>query len=1324
MDSLVPTTSSRQRCGAPRRGGTTLGSSEALPYTVTVSDPVTPTISIAVRDLPEKLVLPTLHREPVQRDDHGFIVPDIQMPPHGNPLAELQQSVPHAVEGLGIVASFPGAQGYINPPDTTGDVGLNHILQGVNSISSTSQVIVWDKSGTQLASFYMDQLAPGAPCNQGYCDPIIQYDELADRWFISEFDDSATTLCIYISTSPDPTGTWYAYAFNPPGGMQDYPKYGVWPDGYYMAANNGGPVIVMDRAKMLLGQAATFQSFSIATLPGFSFQLTVPATLEGQAPPAGEPAFFLRPRDTEIHGGTCPGCDLMEMWAFHVDWVTPANSSLTALPGVQLTDWDQTLCGTGSDWSCMSQPNTSQKIDPIREPLHYPLQYRNFGTHEVLVGCFAEDVDGLDRAAVHWFELRRTPPNVGNWVNYQEGVIGDGVGDIHRSVCSAAMDSAGNIAVGYTRTGANVPYYPSIYYSGRLASDPLGTMPVYDQMIWNGTTSHTSSERWGDYSGIGVDPYDGCTIWYTSEYGGSAQSYVAGLKFDECGTPDFTLNVTPDVLDVCAPEDAVYTVTIGSISEFSNTVTLTSTGIPAGTTESFVPNPLTPPGESVFTIGNTGGAVPGTYDITVGGAAAGSPGHQEPIVLNLYDVAPDVPALLLPADGAMEVAALPTFDWSDMTGASSYNIEVATDPDFLNIVDSASGLTASTYTPSGFLATDTVHYWRVYAVNACGSTLSTVGAFRTAFSPCITYVSTDVPKTISDYGTVLSILNVPDAFQVTDVDVILDSVTHTYDGDLDIYIRHPDNTEIELSTDNGASGENFTDTRFDDEAATPITSGSAPFTGSFRPEGILGNLDGKASNGTWTLRIYDDAGGDTGSLDNWSLVVCGASGAVTGDYSDLEHSYGVAWHTGDGALRLGANWTLDSAFAPPGYDDASDDGVSFPFGFDPGQSNTMRVNVQGTPANGIWLRLWFDFNGDGIFGDLAEGELAYNGALISGDNDISVAVPGGAVTPLRYRARLYDSAGQPLRDANSWGGADGGEVEDNEVTIIQCETGLELLPPTAAQSGEPGTTVTYTMSVTNTGTCGDTFTVTLSGNTWPTDVPVEVGPLAPDAGAAFDVAVDIPPGANDGDWDEATITLASQIDPATTDSSVLTTTAVVSCIDLTGITIAGPVSGVPGVYTFTTSYEPISATLPILYLWDNGDTASDSVRTLGAGSYTLAVTATNCTSAQVTDSHDIEIGLPPEVTFVSNTPVTVGDLAVFTPTVTGTGPFEYLWDFGDSLTSTLESPTYLYATAGTYTVTLTVTSEWGTDIYTAQFVVNPGEPLSLFTYLALVFKAP
>lgn len=431
-------------------------------------------------------------------------------------------------------------------------------------------------------------------------------------------------------------GAWYAYDFDPAGTMQDYPKYGVWPDGYYVGVNNGGYVHVLQRERMVQGLSASYQSFDIGTLPGWTFQLTLPGTHEGSnAPPAGEPAIFMRPRDTEIHGGTCPGCDLMEMWELHVDWNTPASSVLTQLPSVQMTDWDHTLCGTSGNWDCMPQPGTTQQIDPIREPLHFPLQYRNFATHETLVGCFAEDVDGTDHAAVHWFEMRR---DTGGWYVYQEGVLGGEAG-VHRSVCSAAMDGSGNIAVGYTRTGNNAPYYPSIYYAGRLSTDPLGTMPYYEYVIRDATNSKTNNERWGDYAGIGVDPADDCTFWFTTEYGCCGYSRIAAFKFDQCGVADFTLEVTPETLDVCAPSDAVYTANVGQINGFSNDVTLSSSGRPAGTTETFSPNPVTPPDSSTFTIGDTGAAAPGTYSIDVMGTADESPGHQDAVTLNLYDAA-------------------------------------------------------------------------------------------------------------------------------------------------------------------------------------------------------------------------------------------------------------------------------------------------------------------------------------------------------------------------------------------------------------------------------------------------------------------------------------------------------------------------------------------------------------------------------------------------------------------------------------------------------------------------------------------------------------
>jgi len=113
----------------------------------------------------------------------------------------------------------------------------------------------------------------------------------------------------------------------------------------------------------------------------------------------------------------------------------------------------------------------------------------------------------------------------------------------------------------------------------------------------------------------------------------------------------------------------------------------------------------------------------------------------------------------------------------------------------------------------------------------------------------------------------------------TDVNVRL-TITHTWDSDLDVFLIAPDGTRVELFTDVGGSGDNFTNTVLDDQAATAITAGTAPFTGTFRPEGSLATLNGKNPNGTWTLEITDDAVGDVGTLNSWAVIITTAADPV------------------------------------------------------------------------------------------------------------------------------------------------------------------------------------------------------------------------------------------------------------------------------------------------------------------------------------------------------------------------------------------------------------------------------------------------------------
>ncbi len=125
---------------------------------------------------------------------------------------------------------------------------------------------------------------------------------------------------------------------------------------------------------------------------------------------------------------------------------------------------------------------------------------------------------------------------------------------------------------------------------------------------------------------------------------------------------------------------------------------------------------------------------------------------------------------------------------------------------------------------------------------------------------------------IPDQGTATATLVVEDFGMIEDLNVKLD-ITHGLDSDLDVFLIAPDKTRIELFTDVGGLGDNFTDTILDDDAALSIRDGSAPFTGTYRPEGKLSDLVGKDVHGTWTLEVTDDSMLSTGTLNHWSVIV-------------------------------------------------------------------------------------------------------------------------------------------------------------------------------------------------------------------------------------------------------------------------------------------------------------------------------------------------------------------------------------------------------------------------------------------------------------------
>ncbi len=501
-----------------------------------VSEPVAPVLTEPLSSLPMAELEYVLDREVNPRLNFGSGLDETYNPDLGpDPLLAAQESVePAAPDAFGVPLLNFNGQGYtnVNPPDTVGDVGPNHYIQMINQ-GAGSRVTAYNKNtGAVLwGPATLSSLAPaGNPCSSGAGDPIILHDQLANRWLLSEFAASGNNLCVYISTSADPGGTYYFYRFQTPN-FPDYPKYAVWPDAYYVSTNeNGGPAAyALDRTRMLAGLSATFQRRTAPSLSGFGFQALTPADLDGStAPPAGTPGLFMRHRDTEVHGPSgMPNNDLLEVWAFTVNWTTPANSTFTKIHDIQVAEFDSALCGLVS-FSCIPQPGTSVRLDPLREVVMWRLTYRNFGNRQVLVGNFSTDV-GSDRAGVRWFELRKTGAN---WTLFQQGTYAPG--SVSRWMGAIAMDRSGNIALGYNVGSSSV--YPSLRYVGRLSTDAAGTMPQGEFTIVNGSAAN-GSNRYGDYSSMNIDPADDCTFWFTGQWNDAAQwkTRIAKLKFDQCG---------------------------------------------------------------------------------------------------------------------------------------------------------------------------------------------------------------------------------------------------------------------------------------------------------------------------------------------------------------------------------------------------------------------------------------------------------------------------------------------------------------------------------------------------------------------------------------------------------------------------------------------------------------------------------------------------------------------------------------------------------------------------------------------------------------------
>ena len=425
------------------------------------------------------------------------------------------------------------------PPDTNGAVGATQYVQWVNTAFA-----VYDKTsgalqyGPALGNTLWTGFGGGCEANNNG-DPIALYDHLANRWFLSQFSVTNPTTyhylqCVAVSTTSDATGTYNRYVFDyGPTAFNDYGKAGIWPDGYYMTYNifNGKPdapqstfggskACSFDRAKMIAGLAASQVCFDLGT----SYGGVLPSDLDGATPPpAGSPNFLMN-----------FGANSLNLWKFHVDFATPANSTLTGPTNIPVAAFTP-ACNGFFRSQCIPQPGTTQTLESLGDRLMYRLAYRNFGDHESLVVNHSI-LAGSSISGVRWYELR--DPN-GTPTVYQQATLG-GDGAV-RFMGSIAMDHSGNMALGYSIVDGST-IHPSINYTGRLASDPLNTMQAENNIIVGSGSQLSGLARWGDYSAMSVDPADDCTFWYTQEYWKANGSFswstrIASFKFPSCPNP-------------------------------------------------------------------------------------------------------------------------------------------------------------------------------------------------------------------------------------------------------------------------------------------------------------------------------------------------------------------------------------------------------------------------------------------------------------------------------------------------------------------------------------------------------------------------------------------------------------------------------------------------------------------------------------------------------------------------------------------------------------------------------------------------------------------
>jgi hypothetical protein len=475
----------------------------------------------------------------------------------------------------GIDASQVGAP-LINV-DANGAVGTKQFMEWTNTYYQA-----WDK--TTFAPIWPQPVAASTPfttngdsnCAAMAGNGIIIFDRLASQWVMASHNDGSTSYyyCIAISNTDDltsPTLAWYTYQIplnsflgTNSKGVTYYPdwqKIATWPDAYYVALDLEDPsknyeivgalACALDRTNMQVGGTPNTPQCFLTPNPvtgsvflGHSLE---PADVDGTVPPpTGSPEYFASIENPVLDGSSATSTSF-NLWQFHVDWTTPANSTFTqstvAVPSYEPGCY---VVKNPASTACVPEPSTAttkNDIDSVGDRFMFRFAYRNFGGYQTFLASHTIQV-GTGKGAqtgIRWYELRGN----GTPTLYQSGTISPDT-SLYRFIPSIAQDQNANAVIGYSTSSASAhPGMSASWWNLNSPSTPT------EFTLYDGLADDEVSYRWGSYSALSVDPQTGCTFWYVNEYfntpetgGPNWQTRISNFSIPECGS----LTVSPTSL--------------------------------------------------------------------------------------------------------------------------------------------------------------------------------------------------------------------------------------------------------------------------------------------------------------------------------------------------------------------------------------------------------------------------------------------------------------------------------------------------------------------------------------------------------------------------------------------------------------------------------------------------------------------------------------------------------------------------------------------------------------------------------------------------------